>query len=192
MSVTPLVLAAGQGRRFGDGSKLLADLGGRSVLGRVFDRLAEAELTAGLVALPDDSRGDALSAEIPRGFEALRLDQSQVGMGLSMAALAARVPEGNGALVVLGDQPLLTARALRDLLDCAESGEIARLCHSGAAGHPVLFPATLVPELTRLSGDEGARGVLKQHGYRAVEVDVPEVLCDVDTPEALEALRAHV
>ena len=78
MSLTTLVLAAGQGRRFGSESKLLAPLAGRAVLGRVFDRLAEAGLDTGFVALPDNSRFSALQALVPVGFDAVPVDQNAI------------------------------------------------------------------------------------------------------------------
>lgn len=194
MTLTPLVLAAGQGRRFGGGSKLLAELGGRTVLGRVFDRLAEVGLTTGFVALPDDDRRQpALRACVPAGFEAVLMEQGdQIGMGLSLSALTARVERGSAVLMIMGDQPLLTAQALHALLEHQDGERIARLVHRGQAGHPVLFPAAFVPALQTLSGDEGPRALLKQHGYAPVEVDDPMVLCDVDTPQALLRLQAHV
>ena len=191
MTVTPLVLAAGQGSRFGAASKLLADLGGRPVLGHVFDRLAEAGLSTGYVALPDDERAAALQAIVPSGFEGVKLSQDKVGMGLSLAALAKRVPAGHAAMMVFGDQPLITSEALTALAKHAGGGRIARLAHGAKVGHPILFPAGFVEELTRLTGDEGPRRLIKQVGYERVEVDDPLILCDVDTPEALEILRAY-
>ena len=72
------------------------------------------------------------------------------------------------------------------------SATIRRLGFEGKGGHPVLFPAALVPLLRDLKGDQGGRALIKQHGCDVVEVDDPLVLCDVDTPEALEALRSRV
>ena len=191
MSVTPLVLAAGQGTRFGPSSKLLADLGGKPVLTWVFESLKAAGLVQGLVALPDDARKEALLVLVPEGFEPVFLPQNEVGMGLSIAALAKRLPAGQDALVVLGDQPLLAASDLEKLME-QPSVSIRRLGFKGKSGHPVLFPAALVPLLCDLEGDEGGRALIKQHGCDVVEVDDPLVLCDVDTPDALEALRSRV
>lgn len=191
MTLTPLVLAAGQGSRFGSSSKLLADLGGRPVLGRVFDRLAEAGLRTGYVALPDDARASDLQPIVPSGFDVVKLPQDKIGMGRSLAALAKRVPADHAAMMVFGDQPLITSAALNALKQHARGERIARLVHGSKAGHPILFPAAFVEELTRLSGDEGPRHLIKQFGYEPVEVDDPLILCDVDTPEALENLRAY-
>lgn len=59
----------------------------------------------------------------------------------------------------------------------------------GRQGHPVVFGRTFWPELMRLTGDEGARSVLRSHRDCCVllEVDDAGVLRDVDTPDALAA-----
>lgn len=193
MSPRPLVLAAGRGSRFGPASKLLAELGGKPVLSWVFAALEAAGLDRGLVALPDlDPVSRDLAALVPGGYEPVLLPQDRIGMGLSLAALARRVPAGEDALVVLGDQPLLSSAVLERLIAPPRATTIRRLSHAGQGAHPVLFPARLVPHLRALSGDEGARQLIGQEGCDLVEVDDPLVLCDVDTPEALEALRSRV
>jgi molybdenum cofactor cytidylyltransferase len=57
----------------------------------------------------------------------------------------------------------------------------------GQRGHPVLFSAALFPQLKALTGDQGARDVLRAFGDRLalVETDDPGVLVDVDTPDQL-------
>jgi CTP:molybdopterin cytidylyltransferase MocA len=62
----------------------------------------------------------------------------------------------------------------------------------GRPGHPVLFPADLLPDLARLSGDEGARGVLKRHGARVTLLPLKDdrAAVDLDTPKAWAAWRA--
>jgi molybdenum cofactor cytidylyltransferase len=57
----------------------------------------------------------------------------------------------------------------------------------GRRGHPALFAAVLIPELARVSGDEGARRVLQALGDRLALVDVESagVLTDIDTREDL-------
>jgi molybdenum cofactor cytidylyltransferase len=55
----------------------------------------------------------------------------------------------------------------------------------------VLFSAALFPQLLALSGDEGARQVLKSLGDRLtlIDTDDPGVLFDVDRPADLDAGR---
>jgi molybdenum cofactor cytidylyltransferase len=54
--------------------------------------------------------------------------------------------------------------------------------HRGIPAHPVLFGRSLFPELEALSGDVGAREVIRRHEREAVQIEV-EALPDIDTEE---------
>ena len=61
----------------------------------------------------------------------------------------------------------------------------------GQRGNPVLLTRAIFPAVSLLSGDRGARRLLDEAGERVVEVafEDPAIAIDVDTPEALKALR---
>jgi molybdenum cofactor cytidylyltransferase len=119
---------------------------------------------------------DGLSTSLCRGLEALPVDV-------------------DGALVLLGDMPRVTAR-LADRLVAAfdPSGAIEAVVpvRDGRRGNPVLFGRSLFPELQALTGDVGGRGVLGRYGDRVAEVVVDDdaAFLDVDTPDALIAIRS--
>ena len=60
----------------------------------------------------------------------------------------------------------------------------------GRAGHPVIFPARLWPDLVRLQGDQGARDMLKSEAVQLCPLPGQHALTDLDTPEAWAAWRA--
>src|SRR5262249_4639254 len=70
---------------------------------------------------------------------------------------------------------------------------IVRPAYQGRPGNPVLFAATLLPELAAVAGDEGGRAVVRRHAAAVllVAVDNPGVLQDVDTWESYRALVAE-
>ncbi|MCY1558621.1 molybdenum cofactor cytidylyltransferase [compost metagenome] len=84
--------------------------------------------------------------------------------------------------------PWIAESSLRALVAKASAGRIVFPVHHDERGHPVLFGRAFWPELQRLTGDEGARRVLRAHAsaWVAVGVDDPGVLRDVDSPEALQ------
>jgi molybdenum cofactor cytidylyltransferase len=95
------------------------------------------------------------------------------------------------ALVMLGDQPLLTAEVIDRLVECYEQGgaSIVAPFADGQRGNPVLFDRRFFAEFQAITGDQGARTVLQTYRDAIVAVEVDsEVLEDVDTPEAYEAL----
>jgi molybdenum cofactor cytidylyltransferase len=63
----------------------------------------------------------------------------------------------------------------------------------GKRGNPVLWARRFFPEIETLSGDSGAKHLIGEHEEALCEVEADDsVLTDVDTPEALAALRQRV
>jgi Uncharacterized MobA-related protein len=55
-------------------------------------------------------------------------------------------------------------------------------------GNPVILPHGLVPDLMKLEGDAGARGLIETSGYPIIDVDIGAAArLDVDTPDAVRA-----
>ena len=61
----------------------------------------------------------------------------------------------------------------------------------GHPGHPVIFPAALLPEMAALRGDAGARDLLSRHPVRFLALPGSRAVTDLDTPEDWAAWRAR-
>ncbi len=70
-----------------------------------------------------------------------------------------------GALFVVGDQPLLSSALLQTLIDRFESNSAPIVAPSfqGQIRNPVLFRRDLFPELLELEGDRGGKSVIEKH-----------------------------
>ena len=92
------------------------------------------------------------------------------------------IPAEDYLLFVVADQPLLSAESIRKMLQAAD-GSLETACISchGKTGNPVLFSASLIPELYMLEKDQGGRKVMKQHDCRWIPVENEQELWDVDT-----------
>ncbi|MDF9618759.1 nucleotidyltransferase family protein [Pseudomonas entomophila] len=186
MRVVALVLAAGQGSRFGGDKRraLLAD--GRSLLQQSVER-ALAVFDEVRVVLRAGERGEDLG--LPTGCRIVASPEAGLGMGHSLAAGAASLDDcaAEAVAIVLGDMPWIQAQTFRRLIEAASPTAMVVPRHQGQNGHPVLFGRTYWSELAQLAGDQGARSVLQRHRQqlRVVEVDDAGVLRDVDTPAAL-------
>ena len=115
-----------------------------------------------------------------------------LGMGHSLACGVAAAAEATGWVVTLGDMPRLQSQTIRAVAACLESGAgIAIPTFGGRRGHPVGFSARHRSDLLALSGDEGARHIVRSASSAVVELalDDPGVLADVDTREDLAGLR---
>ena len=116
--------------------------------------------------------------------------RAETGMASSLrVGLEAQREEISGALVMLGDQPLVGARTVAMLLS-AWRREGARPALAAAYGEdrrqwrpPVVIDRSLWPELMELEGDAGARDLFKQRPELLDTVLASGRPDDVDTPE---------
>jgi len=188
--VAAIVLAAGEGRRFGS-PKQLAVLDGRPLLEHALAGVIAAGLDRVVVVL--GSHADRVLAGVDlQGAEPVRCERWSEGQAASLACglehLAERPPEA--VVVALGDQPGLAPAAIERVLGARGQAPAVRATYGGAPGHPVVLEATLFPELRAATGEAGAREVLRTAGVRAVACDDLGGGADVDTPAHLTALRS--
>ena len=120
------------------------------------------------------------------------------GLSTSLKTGIAAVPaQADGAIVCLGDMPQVSA-ALIDRLIAAFEPERGALVViptiAGKRGNPVLWARRFFGDLAALEGDVGARHLIGGYAEAVAEVAVEDAaaLTDVDTPEALAALKAEV
>jgi CTP:molybdopterin cytidylyltransferase MocA len=192
--VAGLVLAAGEGRRFG-GPKALVRLDGELLVERAARVLREGGCDPVLVVLgaaADDVRAGAHLS----GGEVVVAAGWREGMGASLrAGLAALEPRPAQAVVVaLADQPRVGAEAVRRLRAAwAGSARAAVATYSGQPRNPVLLDrSTWAGVAAAAVGDVGARGWLAAHPGDVVTVACDDTgsPADVDTAEDLAALAA--
>jgi molybdenum cofactor cytidylyltransferase len=194
--VAVIVLAAGAARRMRGRDKLLEPLGdGRPVLRHAAEAALASQASEVVVVLPPGAEGrrEALGGTGARVVEAP--DWAE-GMAASLrAGLAAVAPETDAVVVLLADMPEVRSRDIDRLIaafDPAEGREICRaVTADGVAGHPVLFGRRFFETLGALSGDRGARDVLREGSEFVTDVPTPgrSAVVDLDTPEDWESWR---
>lgn len=188
LPVGAVILAAGRGSRMGR-QKLLLEVGGRPLVRHVVDAAAASGCDELLVVYSDPAVADAV-AERARCIENPDPDAGMSGsLRLGLEGLG---DQEAGAMILLGDQPLVDAAMLSTLLrrwrrEGARAAVATRYAADDGKGPwwrpPVLLDRSLFSELRTLTGDEGARQVL---GRRRELVDVVVTEApphDVDTPE---------
>ncbi len=188
--VAAVVLAAGEGRRFGS-QKLLAPLGDRALLQHAIDAAIASSLSPIIVVL--GANAEAVAAGVRSGRAVLVHNPDHAtGQASSLQVGLRSLDTSDAAVVVLGDQPNVTA-ALLDALAGAQrsSGAPAVVCsQDGRRSPPTLLHRDLWEEIHGLRGDTGAREVLARHSNVAV-FEVPDGLArldDVDTQADRERL----
>jgi CTP:molybdopterin cytidylyltransferase MocA len=175
-----LVLAAGEGSRFG-GPKQLALLDGRPLIEHALAALAELDRVVVVLG--------ARAAEVRAGAD---LGRAEVVVCADWAeGLSASLRRGLAALhahevvVALADQPFITPAAVARVR--AQPGPAARAVYGGAPGHPVVIRAPLLARAGELRGDRGFRDLLAG----AAEVECGDLADprDIDTRADLEVVR---
>jgi molybdenum cofactor cytidylyltransferase len=187
--IAAIVLAAGLGTRMG-GDKMLANLKGKALIAHAVQNLPTSELAQIVVVTgEDDSAIRAALADYSPLY--VRNPDPAAGMGTSIACGAKAVrDEIDAVLICLGDMPLVRPATITALIAAfAAEPAIWLPVHGGQRGHPVLFPASYLPQLVQLSGDQGARTILAAAPVQQIETSDPGILIDIDTPAALAQLN---
>jgi molybdenum cofactor cytidylyltransferase len=187
--IDAIVLAAGRSRRMGT-QKLLLPFDGRTVIRHVVDQVAAASPRRLLVVVGNDRvaieramSGTPATIVVNRDPEGDMLSSVRTG-------LSASSDDGQGILIVLGDQPSLQSEVILKLQAAfASSGRgIVVPAYEGQRGHPLLFSAGYRQELMTQYDDTGLRGLLEAHPDDVHEVEIPDssILSDMDVPEDYE------
>lgn len=186
------VLAAGGGTRFGGPTKPLQPFGGRPLVTHAVDAALDSGLRPVLVVVGHDA--DAVVAALPPRVEPVRNAAHGSGIASSLqCALRALASRPVDALVVgLADQPLVGPDAYRRLAAAYDDGaRLAVATYGGGRANPVLVGREHWDEALGLSGDEGARALMRHHPVVEVPCDGTGDPADVDTPADLAALEAR-
>jgi molybdenum cofactor cytidylyltransferase len=194
--IAAIVLAAGRSRRMAPRNKLLIpDEDGRAMVARVVDNVLASR--ARPVVVVTGHQQDEVRAAL-KGRSVLYAHNPHFADGLSSSlrtGLAALPANTDGALVVLGDMPLVAGAMLDRLIEAFDPEEgraIVLPTFNGKQGNPMLWARRFFPAMAALSGDVGARHLAAENAEATSEVEMGDdaVLRDFDTPEALETL-AH-
>ena len=184
-----VIMASGLGTRFG-GNKLMTELCGMPLIQHVL-RATEGLFARRVVITRHSDVArlcDELGVEVVLHSEPRRNDTVRLGME--------KMTGCDMVMFVQGDQPLISANSLAELLRGAESFPecIWRASFEGTPGAPVLFPAWTFDELRSLPPGKGGGVVAKTHKerVRTVEVSSKWELFDIDIPDDLRILQEHL
>lgn len=171
--ITGVVLAAGEGRRFG-GTKQLETIGGKPLAQHAIDALAEAGVDELLVITGHDADAVEAALALPDVGRFVRNAAYHDGQATSLAAAFHDASEGSEASVVLmADQPGITAGDVRALVArfLSTRKQIVRLRFADGPG-PSLLSREIYAEAGHLHGDVGARVLIASHPEWVEEVKV--------------------
>jgi len=195
--VGALVLAAGRSTRMGGPNKLLAEIGGKPLVRFVAEQALASRATP-VIVVTGHERAKVEAALAGLRVKFVHNPDFAAGLSTSLkAGLAVLPPEVDGAIVCLGDMPQVTAALIDRMVeafDPARGALVVVPTIEGKRGNPVVWSRRFFPDLMALEGDVGARHLIATYADAVAEVPVEDsaALTDVDTPDALMAVKAEL
>jgi molybdenum cofactor cytidylyltransferase len=183
-----ILLAAGESRRMGYPKPLLK-IGGETFIEHIAESML-AVLPRLVIVL--GAHSDRVRAAIPRDDRIVIVENPNYSRGQLSSlkvGLCALQADATGALVHLGDHPMVRVETFQAIVDSYNQLDqpivIAR--HEGHRGHPVVFDRAIFAELQSAPEEEGARHVVNVNASRVayVDLDDPGIKLDLDTPSDL-------
>jgi molybdenum cofactor cytidylyltransferase len=192
--VAAIVLAAGRSTRMGGPNKLLAELNGKKLV-RIATEQALASKASEVIVVTGHQAELVEQALAGLKVKFVRNPDFAGGLASSVkAGIAAVSRDADGAVICLGDMPLIDARLVDRLVEAFDPDRgnlIVVPVAEGRRGNPVLWSRRFFSELLTLDGDIGARHLIAKHSEAVAEVPVDGegAFLDIDTPQALETAR---
>ena len=187
-----IVLAAGRSQRLGS-SKQLIEIDGETLVHRAV-RLTLETSPADCVVVTRVDADDVAYAIGDLPCRIVECAGSARGLSTSLnAGLQALDPTCAAALIVLVDQPAVTAAhlcALRDAWLRTPSRPSAS-AYAGTVGVPAMLPRTWFAQLSRFDSDHGARDLLRSRRDEVQAIEAARLAHDIDTPDDLANLDSR-
>jgi molybdenum cofactor cytidylyltransferase len=189
--ITGVVLAAGSSSRFGR-TKQLERYHGAPLVQHPIDALDEAGVDEIVVVVGHDAGAVRDALRLPANARVIENADHAHGQATSLvAALRSADERSDGVVVLLADQPGITAQHVRALIAAFEErpSGIVRLRFRDGPG-PALLGRDVWQAAMQLEGDAGARQLIEANAGTVREVLLDEAQPpDVDTPEDLLGLE---
>jgi len=191
VNVTGLVLAAGGSRRLGRPKQLLP-YRGTTLLGWTLATARDCGFDQLLVTLGGAAEAVRRQVDLT-GVQVLDNPEYGTGCGTSVSSgVRAIDPAADGLVLLLGDQPGVTAESVRRLVEAAGEAPIGVSRYADGLGHPFWFGRQVFGDLTTLHGDKAVWKLLHSGRHPVTQVRRDgTVPIDVDTWEDYQTLLSY-
>ncbi len=187
-----IILAAGSSSRMGQ-SKQLLDINGEPLLRRIV-RIALDVVPDEVVVLLGANHEEHFKVIEDLPIKSVHNNNWERGMGSSIKAglshLLETSPSTSAVMILVCDQPLLTADHLKELKQAyiTSGAPVAAMAYARTVGVPAIFEKSLFADLINLPDDKGAKIVIEKNPS-LLTIPFPEGSLDLDTPGDYERLK---
>ena len=188
-----VLLAAGEAKRFGDFPKQLLEYNGKTLLRNAVENALNSSVNKVCIVL--GANAERLEAEIEDlPIEIVFNENWASGMASSLQKGLKKLleiePNLTAVCITLGDQPLINAQILNQLLKVSRNEKplIVASEYAKTVGVPAVFSREVFDDLLNLKSSEGAKKIILNHLQSVRKVSVPEAAFDIDLREDYENL----
>lgn len=174
------ILAAGGATRMRGGDKCLEPIHGIPLLRVLAQRAIATDWRVLVTLFPNASERRRAVEDLP--LSVVEVPDAAEGMSASFRALSTIAAP---VMIALADMPEIETSDLNALIAAYDGTRPVRAtAEDGTPGQPVLFPPGDVARMVDLSGDTGARELLRGRDVRVVALPGHRAITDLDTPDA--------
>ena len=191
--VSAIILAAGSSSRMRGRDKLLCTVNGMPLL-RQAAMAASRSCAFEVIAAVRPAQAARKAALDGLGVRLVEVPSAHLGMAESLkAAVAATSDSVEGAIILLPDMPAISSEHIDLLINAFRPGRVVQaVSEAGFPGNPVVLPRCLFSNVMELSGDTGARRIIRRQHDDLIAVVLPGDASnlDLDTPEDWQNWRS--
>lgn len=178
MKIDLVILASGFARRFGS-NKLLYNFQGKPLLQHTIEKALTLDFSSIHIVT---QYADVLTMALAYGIDAIYNHHPEKGISESIKCGIFASQDSDGIMFLVGDQPRIRVKTLRQMCECADDQHIICAYHQGVIHNPLLFPRCYNEQLLSLQGEQGGKKIALMHRDKCKFVDVMEQeISDIDT-----------
>jgi molybdenum cofactor cytidylyltransferase len=185
MTVGVLLLAAGTAPRFGSDKRMAIMPNKKTIIENTLATIQTTQLPLIVCLKKDDLR-------LQQQLDGNRVkwvvnENSDNGMGSSIARGISICRDWNAVIIVLADMPYVESKTYRNIAAAANSDSIIVPTYDAKNGNPVCFGCSFYPQLEQLNDDKGGKDIILNNQHAVIEMALNDegVLKDIDKPEDL-------
>lgn len=180
-----ILLAAGFSRRFGSPKLLYKLPSGESIIQASVTCLKESGRDFVVAVRENDA---TLTSHLnDMNVSLIPVANAEEGLSSVIAETITKLDLSakNWVGICLGDMPYIRSHTLSNMPNHVSASAIVRPRYHDKLGHPVVFGSDYFGELKTLSGDNGAKAIIKRYPgtLNIIDIDDSMILYDIDTPE---------
>jgi len=194
--ISAILLAAGESKRMGI-TKQILKFGKNTILEYTINNLVNSKIDEIILVL--GYKAKEIKKQVSTDYDNLIITvNSDFRNGMSSSikqGIRSINPEAKAALIVLGDQPLISSEIINLVIDSYNEKDVGIVApiFKGIIGHPVCFNLDKYRDrLLGLSGDKGAKEIVdaNKNDFLGLKVSSDKILVDIDDEENyLKALK---